>query len=142
MLHKIKQKISKKKKPDAIDSFQNYEFEGEAITVEQLKKIPIGEVFDIIEEEKGAIVCERIDADGLVFKVTQKKGYKWKLYKRPDVKDICVLIKGKIEDLVLGVMPDKAESLVLQSEQYHEVYSHDDSLFYVDFTEVDKIENN
>jgi len=105
------------------------------ITYEELEKIPLNQMIQIVPELPGAIEVIRITSTSentLMFTVTMKPNQLWEKHHH-DCFETCAIFKGRLTDAVTGKSAGIAESMTFQPYEPHYVVSEENTIFYVEF---------
>lgn len=137
--------LFKNKKPvEAIRKFKSSK--DLLITYEELEKIPLNVMTQMVSERSGAIESTRISSnnpDTLMFTITMKEGELWDTHHH-DCFETCVLFKGELYDYrssTSGKVIGAAGILTFKPFVPHKVIALKDSIFYVEFKNP-KTQNN
>lgn len=138
---KMLSKIFKKNKNTKLSTIDKFQAKSDLlITYEDLKKIKLNEVQQIVKSLPGAIECIRISSinkDSLMFTVTMKANQLWEKHHH-DCEETCVVYKGKLIDALTGYDAGPAELLNFKPYQPHYVIAEEDTIFYVEFKKPNK----
>lgn len=124
--------FKRKPKGDAIDKFR--EEKDSLITFEDLAKIPLNEMQQIVKDRPGAIECIRLKSgtESLMFTVYMKQGEVWEKHHH-DCDEVCVVFKGELKDTIQNKTAKSAQALEFKAGQRHYVVAKKASVFYVEF---------
>lgn len=116
------------------------------ITYEELEKIPLNVMYQMVEDRVGAIESTRIssnDPNTLMFTVSMREGEFWDTHHH-DCFETCVLFKGELYDYrssVSGKLLGTAGLLTFEPFVSHKVVALKDSIFYVEFKNPKTLNN-
>ena len=109
------------------------------ISFEELNKIPLNDVIQIVPERPGAIEINGLytAGDDLTFRVMMKKGEIWNFHTH-DCEETILIHKGTLTVSISKKKYTKGSLFKINKKVTHGVEAVEDSVFYVEFTNPNK----
>lgn len=110
------------------------------ITFEQLDSIPYNKILDVYPNVTKSVKGIRIDtkSKSLCFRMEIKKGAELLCHKHSDCSEVVLLLSGKMVNLTNGKIVKKYRVMEIPEGELHCLKALEDTVAYIEFTQITK----